>query len=72
MLHFQEGSARLTINSGLSLGQCLRRKYEGTPALCGAAWVCWLVAACVIIGNTFYECNDFAGGSWRCIVLTLC
>lgn len=57
----QEGSARLTISSGLSLGQCLRRKYRASFSVWGAAWICWLVAACVVVGNTFYECNDFAG-----------
>ena len=58
----QEGTARLTINSGLSLGQCLRRKYEHTPRIWNTAVICWVVAICVTIGNTLYECNNFAGG----------
>lgn len=58
----QEGTARLTINSGLSLGQCLRRKYEHTVKLYNTALICWVVAICVTIGNTLYECNNWAGG----------
>ena len=58
----QEGAVRLTINSGLSLGQCLRRKYEHTPRIWNTAVICWVVAICVTIGNTLYECNNFAGG----------
>jgi len=58
----QEGTARLTINSGLSLGQCLRRKYEHTSKLFNTAMICWVVAVSVSLGNTLYECNNFAGG----------
>ena len=48
----QEGTARLTIVSGRSLGQCLRVKYRH----------CWVVAGLVIIGNTLIEANCWAGG----------
>ena len=58
----QEGTARLTINSGLSLGQCLRRKFEHTYKIYNSALICWVVAICVTVGNTLYECNNFAGG----------
>ena len=58
----QEGTARLTINSGLSLGQCLRRKYEHTIKFWNTAIICWFVAIAVTVGNTLYECNNFAGG----------
>ena len=58
----QEGTARLTINSGLSLGQCLRRKYEHTFKIFNTALICWVVAITVTLGNTLYECNNFAGG----------
>ena len=58
----QEGTARLTIVSDRSLGQCLRIKYRNTYQLLKTAWVCWLVAICVWLGNTFYETNNFAGG----------
>ena len=58
----QEGTARLTINSGLSLGQCLRTKYEHTFKLYNTAMICWVVAVSVSLGNTLYECNNFAGG----------
>jgi len=58
----QEGTARLTIVSGMSLGQCLRMKYRHTAKVFNHAVVCWVVATLVIIGNTFYEANCFAGG----------
>jgi len=58
----QEGTARLTINSGLSLGQCLRTKYEHTFKMYNTAMICWVVAVSVSLGNTLYECNNFAGG----------
>merc|ERR1712203_564201 len=58
----QEGTARLTIVSGKSLGQCLRVKYKSGAKLYDTALVCWLVAGLVCVGNTLYECNNWAGG----------
>jgi len=58
----QEGTARLTIISGKSLGQCLRVKYKSGAKLYDTALVCWLVAGLVCVGNTLYECNNWAGG----------
>ena len=58
----QEGTARLTIVSGKSLGQCLRIKYRNTAKLYNTAILCWVVAGSVILGNTLYECNHWAGG----------
>jgi len=58
----QEGTARLTIVSGKSLGQCLRVKYRQGPKIMGTAVVCWVVAILVFLGNTLYECNNWAGG----------
>ena len=58
----QEGTARLTIHSELSLGQCLRNKYRHTTKIYNSAIICWVVATCVILGNTLYECNNWAGG----------
>ena len=54
----QEGTARLTIISGKSLGQCLRVKYKSGAKLYDTALVCWLVAGLVCVGNTLYECNN--------------
>ena len=51
----QEGTARLTIVSGKSLGQCLRVKYRKGAKLYDTAIVCWIVAFLVCIGNTLYE-----------------
>jgi len=59
----QEGTARLTIVSGRSLGECLREKYRHTNyKLWDTALFCWLVAILVIVGNTFIEVNCWAGG----------
>ena len=58
----QEGTARLTIVSGRSLGQCLRVKYRHSTKLFDTAIICWVVAALVIIGNTLIEANCWAGG----------
>ena len=58
----QEGTARLTIVSGKSLGQCLRVKYRHAAKIYDTALICWLVGVSVFIGNTLYECNNWAGG----------
>eukprot|EP00096_Caligus_rogercresseyi_P007914 TRINITY_DN26069_c0_g1_i1.p1 TRINITY_DN26069_c0_g1~~TRINITY_DN26069_c0_g1_i1.p1 ORF type:complete len:470 (+),score=92.30 TRINITY_DN26069_c0_g1_i1:165-1574(+) len=58
----QEGSARLTIKSGRSLGECIRSKYANIYPLFKTALICWIVSVSVFIGNTFYEANNFAGG----------
>ena len=58
----QEGTARLTIHSGLSLGQCLRAKYSQTTKIYNTAIICWVVSISVTLGNTLYECNNWAGG----------
>ena len=58
----QEGTARLTIVSGRSLGQCLRIKYRHTTKLYNTALICWVVAGLVILGNTLIEANCWAGG----------
>ena len=55
----QEGTARLTIVSGKSLGQCLKAKYENSMMIFNTAVICWLVAGSVILGNLLYECNNF-------------
>ena len=57
-----EGTARLTIVSGMSLGQCLRVKYKNKANIYNTALICWLVAISVYLGNTFYELNCWAGG----------
>ena len=58
----QEGTARLTIVSGKSLGQCLRVKYRNGAKIYDTAIICWLVSISVFFGNTLYECNNWAGG----------
>jgi len=57
-----EASARLTIVSGRSLGECLRAKYRLGPSLLATPAICWAVTICICLGNQFYELNTFAGG----------
>ena len=57
-----EASARLTIVSGLSLGQCLQIKYQNGKKLWNTAIICWVVVTSIYLGNQFYELNTFAGG----------
>jgi len=57
-----EASARLTIVSGLSLGQCLQVKYSAGRTVWGTAIICWVVVTSIYLGNQFYQLNTFAGG----------
>ena len=57
-----EGTVRLTIVSGSSLGQCLRNKYSAGAKMYNTGLLCWGVALSVYFGNTLYQCNNFAGG----------
>ena len=47
----QEGTARLTITSGRSLGQCLQTKYCHGRLIWGVGIICWVVAASVFFGK---------------------
>ena len=58
----QEGTARLTIVSGKSLGQCLQERYKNGAKIYDTALLCWVIAILVFFGNTLYECNNWAGG----------
>ena len=49
----QEGTARLTINSGRSLGQCLQVKYKHGRLLWRVGIICWVVAVSVFLGLSF-------------------
>eukprot|EP00931_Biecheleriopsis_adriatica_P068269 TRINITY_DN42248_c0_g1_i1.p1 TRINITY_DN42248_c0_g1~~TRINITY_DN42248_c0_g1_i1.p1 ORF type:complete len:489 (-),score=74.13 TRINITY_DN42248_c0_g1_i1:59-1525(-) len=57
----QESSARLTIVSGVTLGQCLRLRSAGNREG-QSSWLCWSIAIAVYAGNMLYECNNWAGG----------
>lgn len=46
----QEGTARLTINSGKSLGQCLQVKYKHGRLVWRVGIICWVVAVSVFLG----------------------
>jgi len=47
----QEGTARLTIVSGMNLGQCLQAKYKHGRLIWGVGVICWVVAGCVFVGK---------------------
>lgn len=47
----QEGTARLTITSGKSLGQCLQLKYSKGKLFWDVGVMCWVVAVSVFIGE---------------------
>ncbi|MCB1033093.1 MAG: divalent metal cation transporter, partial [Acidobacteria bacterium] len=55
----QEASARLTVVSGLSLGQALRQRFHGGFA--GAA-VLVLVLGAIVLGCAAYEAGNILGG----------
>lgn len=65
----QEGSARLTLTSGKSLGECLRIKYRNLHKFYNVSIICWMVSISVFVGNTLYECNNWAGGMSAIYVL---
>jgi len=52
----QEGTARLTIVSGRSLGQCLQAKYKHGRLIWGVGVICWVVAGCVFVGKFLCCC----------------
>ena len=47
----QEGTARLTITSGMSLGQCIQAKYKHGRLVWGVGVICWVVAGSVFFGK---------------------
>jgi manganese transport protein len=54
----QEGSARLTLASNRTLGQCLRALTATRP---GLRVVRHLLLAFILVGSFAYTCNNFAG-----------
>ena len=48
-----EGTARLTIVSGKSLGECLQLKYSNGRKIWNVGVFCWVVVAAVFTGNKF-------------------
>ena len=47
----QEGTARLTITSGKSLGQCLQLKYNNGKLIWDVGIICWIVTIAIFIGK---------------------
>ena len=58
----QEGSARLTIASGHTLGESVRHRTDSGRGAVARN----IFAVFVVIGNFSYECNNFAGTSAQC------
>ena len=54
----QEAAARLTLVSGLNLGQAIRRRYHGTSRY---VWVVVLVTGAIILGSAAYETGNILG-----------
>ncbi len=54
----QEAAARLTLVSGLNLGEAIRRKYANTGLF---VWVVILVIGAIIIGSAAYETGNILG-----------
>ena len=58
-LSLQEASARITVVSGLNLGQALRERYRGGI---GGAAMLLLVLGAIILGCAAYEAGNILGG----------
>uniref|UniRef100_A0A7S2IDQ1 Amino acid transporter n=1 Tax=Haptolina brevifila TaxID=156173 RepID=A0A7S2IDQ1_9EUKA len=63
----QEGSARLTLAAGCTLGEAVRRRTLTGRAV--VLRVCFAVF--VVVGNFLYECNNFAGAMAAVDILLL-
>ncbi len=53
----QEVSARITIASGLSLGQAVQQKFSGSKGF----WIKWIIGISVILGCAAYEAGNILG-----------
>ncbi len=54
----QEAAARLTLVSGLNLGEAIRRRYKDTSMF---VWVVVLVVGAIILGSAAYETGNILG-----------
>ncbi len=54
----QEAAARLTLVSGLNLGQAIRRRYRGRSSF---LWIVVLVVGAIIVGSAAYETGNILG-----------
>jgi len=57
-LLLQEASARITINSGMNLGQAIAKQFEGKPS---KKLVLFLVIGAIILGSAAYETGNILG-----------
>ncbi len=57
-LLLQEASARITINSGMNLGQAIARQFEGKPS---KTLILLLVIGAIILGSAAYETGNILG-----------
>jgi manganese transport protein len=61
----QEVSARITIASGLSLGQTMEKKFGQQKGF----WIKWLVGGSVVLGCAAYEAGNILGGTAGLLLL---
>jgi Mn2+/Fe2+ NRAMP family transporter len=61
----QEVSARITIASGLTLGQAIERKFGEQKGF----WIKWLVGGSVVMGCAAYEAGNILGGTAGLLLL---
>ncbi len=61
----QEVSARITIASGLTLGQAMEKKFGAQRSF----WIKWLVGGSVVLGCAAYEAGNILGGTSGLLLL---
>jgi manganese transport protein len=61
----QEVSARITIASGLKLGQAMERKFGKQHGF----WIKWMVGGSVVLGCAAYEAGNILGGTSGLLLL---
>jgi manganese transport protein len=61
----QEVSARITIASGLTLGQAMKKKFGVQKGF----WIKWMVGGSVVLGCAAYEAGNILGGTSGLLLL---
>merc|ERR1719285_1340071 len=56
-----EGTARLTIVSGKTLGACIQEKTSRMYSCYHSSIAAWGISIAVWLGNTMYMINNYAG-----------
>lgn len=61
----QEVSARITISTGLSMGQAIEKKFGSRKGF----WIKWMVGGSVLLGCAAYEAGNILGGTSGLLLL---